>query len=70
MAADSGRGDVVEVVAGADDLTVADPEHEDAGQRERLSGVGGGSLVFELGDDDLGVGRLVDGDVGWPAVTT
>jgi hypothetical protein len=56
LAADSGRGDVVEVVAGVDDLTVADTEHEDAGQRERLSGVGDGSLIFELGDDDFGVG--------------
>ena len=59
---------MVEVVSRADDLAVADPEHEDPGQRERLPGVGRGSLVLELGDDHLGVGRLVDGDVGRPAV--
>src|SRR2546423_2194709 len=65
---DSSRGDMVEVVAGADDLSVTDTQHEDAGHREGLSSVGDGSLIFELGDDDLGVGCLVDGDVGWPTV--
>jgi hypothetical protein len=62
-----GRGEVVVVVAGADDLAVADAEHEDGGQRVRLSSVGRGSLVFELGDDDLGIGCLVDRDVAHPA---
>jgi hypothetical protein len=57
---------MVEVVAGADDLTVADTEHEDGRQREWLSSAGDSALIFELGDDDLGIGCLVDCDVGWP----
>jgi hypothetical protein len=63
-----GRGEMVEVVSRADDLAIADPEHEDAGQRERLPGVGHGSSIFELGDDHLGIGRLVNGDVGRAAM--
>jgi hypothetical protein len=59
---------MVEVVAGADDLAVAHPEHEDAGQDERLSGAGDGAPVLELGDDHLRIGRLVDDDVGRAAV--
>ena len=59
---------MVEVVAGADDLAVAHPKHEDAGQNERLSGVSDGALILELGDDDLGIGGLVDGDVGRPTL--
>jgi hypothetical protein len=58
---------MVVVIAGADDLTVADPEHEDGRQRVRLSRTGVSALMFELGDDDLGVGALVDDDVGYPA---
>src|ERR1700677_2421838 len=57
---------MVVVVAGFDDLPVADAHHEDGGQRVRLSAVAG-SLVFELGDDDLGIGRLVDPDVAYLA---
>jgi hypothetical protein len=59
---------MVVVVAGADDLAVADAEHEDSGQHSRLPGAVGDLLVLELGDDDLGVGCLVDGDVSDPAV--
>jgi hypothetical protein len=40
LAADSGRGEVVEVVAGADDLAIAHAKHEDAGQREGFPGFG------------------------------
>src|SRR5262249_2150626 len=67
LAPHPGCGEMVEVVSRADDLAVADPEHEDARQRERLPGVGDGSLIFELGNDHLGIGRLVNGDVGRPA---
>jgi hypothetical protein len=49
---------MVVVVAGADDLTVADAQHEDGRQRVRLSSAGIGSLIFELGDDDLGIGSI------------
>jgi hypothetical protein len=59
---------VVEVVTGFDDLAVAHSENEDRRLRERLAGVGNGSLVLELGDDDLGVSCLVDCDVGRPPV--
>jgi hypothetical protein len=68
LAPDPGRGEMVDVVAGFDDLTVADAEHEDAGKAECLVGAGDGSLVFKLGDDDLRVGGVVDDDVGGLAV--
>src|SRR5260370_20308103 len=60
----SGDAEVVGVVAGADDLSVSDADHEDAGQRERLAGTGNGAPVLGLGHDDLRVRGLVDGDVG------
>lgn len=58
---------MVVVVAGADDLPVADTEHEDGRQRVPLSRAGVSALIFELGDDDLGIDCLVDDDVGDPA---
>lgn len=59
---------MVEIVTGADDLPVADTEHEDGRECEGFAGVGDAPPVFELGDDDLRIGRVVDGDVGGPAV--
>src|SRR3984957_7781545 len=64
---DPGRGDGVEVIARADDLTVAYPHHEDRGQRVRLPALRVSPLILELGHDDLGVGRLVSDDIANPA---
>lgn len=64
MATGLGGGQVVEVVAGLDDFAVAYPEYEDRWHCERFAGVGVGSSILELGDDDLGVGCFVDCDVG------
>src|ERR1700722_4300318 len=64
---DPGRGDGVEVIARADDLTVAYPHHEDRGQRVRLPALRVGPLILELGHDDLRIGRLVNDDIANPA---
>src|SRR5258707_2868576 len=54
----------IDVIARRYDLTVSDAHNEYAGYCKRFTSFDDSSLVLELSDDDLWVGRVVDCDIG------